>query len=170
MSTPTALLRKGSSPATHLGAPDTCPPSLLCSLLCAGCSHEENSLWAPVYPTNTCSSLPHSSCKHKSLSHLLLQTTSEHTPSGNHRFESYGSSAPGSIRVPAVPADPASPACHACARAHAMLQAGVSQHCPGGEMRMRQQFSTAYVVGAESTYVSYTHIDACVRIYIHRHT
>lgn len=56
---------------------------------------------------------------------------------------------------------------HACAHAHAhaMLQAGVSQHCPSGEMRLRRLFSATYVVGAESTYVSYTHIDVCAYIY-----
>lgn len=39
----------------------------------------------------------------------------------------------------------------------------------GAQVRTLRRLRAAYVVGAESTYVRYTHVAACVRIYIHRH-
>lgn len=43
-------------------------------------------------------------------------------------------------------------------------------HTPGlGNAHAPATLRATYVVWAESTYVRYTHIYVCVRIYIHRH-
>lgn len=54
----------------------------------------------------------------------------------------------------------------------ALAQAGASPPRSvhrGAQVRTLRRLRAAYVVGAESTYVRYTHVAACVRIYIHRH-